>query len=376
LKGLIKIISISSTIFLITVSLVGCLPQKEQVPEVIEFEEPSLVIAPSVQVEEKYYRGLLPFLPSETRGSLQTRLNRYRLDSDRLELGLIEIAQGFFPLETHLFREGQTIDNDDLSMWLKVKSASEKLGLNPEGASERILLHVLEHNYRNLQGDSLEGIVVGLSLASTYTVEREVEEGEEKVIRTEKLHYTADELRNHGARMADIVAERIRSEVNNVPIVVALYQLEEENSLVPGNFLSVGYVEKDENYISKWTAINETYFLFPSNALARFDSERSTTYYQDFSRFGEDVQTYFPNYVGTIGVGRFIDEQLVELTLKVTTEVASKTEVIQLTQFLGGSAVETFPENAHLNIYVQSVNQPQSIFVRPVDGEPLMHIYR
>jgi protein involved in sex pheromone biosynthesis len=376
LKGIIKIISISLTTFLIIASLAGCLPKNEEEPEVIEFEEPSLVIAPSVQVEEKYYRGLLPFETSKTRGSLQTRLNRYRLDSERLELGLMEIAQDFFPLDTHLFREGQTIDNEDLSAWLKIKSDIDKLGLNPEDSSERILLHLLEHNYRNLKGDSLEGIVIGLSLASTYTVEREVEEGEEKVIRTEKLHYTADELRNHGARMADLVAERLRSKVNNVPIVVALYQLEEENSLVPGNFLSVGYVEKDQNYISKWTAINETYFLFPSNALARFDSERSTTYYDDFNRFGEDVQTYFPNYVGTIGVGRFIDEQLVELTLTVTTEVASKTEVIQLTQFLGGKAVETFPKNAHLNIYVQSVNQAQSIFVRPVDGEPLMHIYR
>jgi protein involved in sex pheromone biosynthesis len=376
LKGIIQIISISLTTFLITASLAGCLPKKEEQPEVIEIEEPSLVIAPSVQVEEKYYRGLLPFISSQTRGSLQTRLNRYRLDSERVELGLMEIAQDFFPTDTHLFREGQIIDNEDLSAWLKIKSDENKIGLNPEGASERILLHVLEHNYRNLKGDSLEGVVIGLSLASTYTVEREVGEGEEKITRTETLHYTADELRNHGARMADLVAERIRSKVNNVPIVVALYQLEEENSLVPGNFLSVGYVEKDQNYVSKWTTINETYFLFPSNALARFDSERSTTYYEDFSRFGEDVQTYFPNYVGTIGVGRFIDEQLVELTLTVTTEVASKTEVIQLTQFLGGKALEMFPKNTHLNIYVQSVNQPQSIFVRPVDGEPLMHIYR
>jgi protein involved in sex pheromone biosynthesis len=376
LKGIIKIISISLTTFFIISSLTGCLPKTDEEPEVIEFEEPSLVIAPSVQVEEKYYRGLLPFKTSLTRGSLQTRLNRYRLDSERLELGLMEIAQDFFPLDTHLFREGQIIDNEDLTAWLRIKSDTDKRGLNPEENSERILLHILEHNYKNLKGDSLEGIVVALSLASTYTVEREVNEGEGKVVRTEKLHYTADELRNHGARMADLVAERIRSKGNDVPIVVALYQLEEENSLVPGNFLSVGYVEKDQNYISTWTAINETYFLFPSNALARFDSERSTTYYDDFNRFGEDIQTYFPNYVGTIGVGRFIDEQLVELTLKITTEVASKTEVIQLTQFLGGKAVETFPENTHLNIYVQSVNQPQSIFVRPVDGEPLMHIYR
>lgn len=358
-------------------SLAGCLPQQEESPDTTEFERLPSVIAPSVQVEEKYYRGLQPFVSSKTRGSLQTSLSRYRLDSDRLELGLLEIAQDYFPTENHLFREGQIIgsDNFNLSSWLKVKSDTNKLGLNPEDASDRILHHILEHNYINLQGDKLEGIVIGLSLASIYTVEREVEGAEDGITRKKTLHYTEDELRNHGARMADLIAERIRTQFD-APIVIALYQLEEQQSLVPGNFLSVGYVEQDQNYVSKWDAIDETYFLFPSNALTRFDRDFSKTYSSDFADFKASVQEFFPNYIGIIGGGRVIDEQLAELTITVTTEFASKTEVVQLTQFLGGTAIEMFPDNVHLNIYVQAINHPQAVFVRPVNGEPVMHIYR
>lgn len=372
-----RILSYSIVTPLLLISLVGCLPLQEESPDATEFDRLPSVIAPSVQVEEKYYRGLQPFVSSKTRGSLQTSLSRYRLDSDRLELGLLEIAQDYFPTESHLFREGQIIggDNYNLSNWLKVKSGTNKLGLNPEDTSDRILLHILEHNYINLQGEQLEGIVIGLSLASIYTVEKETEGAEQGTKRRETLHYTEDELRIHGARMADIIAERIRAQFN-APIVIALYQLEEQHSLVPGNFLSVGYVERDQNYVSKWDSINETYFLFPSNALTRFDRDFSKTYSKDFADFKTKVQEFFPNYIGIIGDGRVIDEQLVELTVTITTEFASKTEVIQLTQFLGGTAIDMFSENVHLNIYVQAINQPQAVFVRPINGEPVMHIYR
>lgn len=356
-------------------SLTGCVHKEEEPTETIELDNqedfPS-VIAPSVQVAEQYYRGLHPFKASQTRGTLYSSLANYRLDADRLELGLLEIAQDYVPIENHLFREGQIIEPNELREWLRVESETNKLGLNPADLPQPVLLHVLEHNYWDLKGEQLKAIVIGLSLASTYEVQRQ--EGE--ITETVTMRYTPDELRNFGQVMADKIAERIRTKVSSVPIIIALYQLEERHSLVPGNFLSVGYVEREQNYASQWKTIDEIYLLFPSNALTRFSQERSLSYARDFADFKQEVQSFFPNYLGIVGLGRFIDEQLVELTLTVTTEFASKTEVIQLTQFLGATAIDMFPEHIQLNIYVQAINKPQAVFIRPAKGEAVMHVYR
>ncbi|WP_025026132.1 CamS family sex pheromone protein [Caldalkalibacillus mannanilyticus] len=362
-----KSLKICGIVILTTALTTGCLQKEEAQPPVIQPEgKEEAKIAPSVQVEERYYRGLAPFKPSETRGSLfrADTLQSYRLDADRLELGLLEIAQEFFPIESHLFSEGQFITRDELNSWLRIKSEKHKLGLNPEESEQRILRHILEHNYTNLKGE-VEGIVIGLSLASAY--QQKKEDGTSL-----NLLYSDDELRNHGAKMADLVVERVRKKAPDVPITIALYRLEESNSMVPGNFLSVGKAGKNQMSVDSWKTINEVYFLFPSQALHSYDRELSTL----FSRYRQDVQEFYPNFVGIIGIGRFIDDKLVEITFNVTTEFSSKTEVIQLTQFLGGSAVDTFPANVHLNIYLQSVNQARSIFVRPAQGESVMHIYR
>lgn len=362
-------------IYLSLFFMTGCVQQEEEPTERIGLDDqdafPS-VIAPSVQVAEQYYRGLHPFKPSQTRGTLYSSLANYRLDADRLELGLLEIAQEYVSIEDHLFREGQIIEPNELREWLRVESETNRLGLNPADLPQPVLLHILEHNYWDVKGEELKAIVIGLSLASTYEVERREGETAEKVT----MRYTPDELRNFGQVMADKIAERIRLKVNSVPIIIALYQLEEKNSLVPGNFLSVGYVEREQNYVSQWKTIDELYLLFPSNALTRFSQERSLSYARDFADFKQEVQDFFPNYLGIIGLGRFIDEELVELTLTVTTEFASKTEVIQLTQFLGATAIDLFPEHIQLNIYVQAINKPQAVFIRPAKGEAVMHVYR
>lgn len=353
-------------ILVTTLLTTGCIQTKQENPETVlpDQKEERVEIAPSVQVEEKYYRGLSPFKPSSTRGSLfmSSTLDNYRLDADRLELGLLEIAQDHFPIDTHLFSEGQFITNEDLSAWLDRKGKN-KLGLNPDESEGRILRHILEHNYTNLEGE-VEGIVIGLSLASTYQKKQDD--------KTTTLLYTDDELRNFGIEMSAQIAERLRKKAPNIPIVIALYRLEESTSLVPGNFLSYGFVEANQQSVGNWKTIHETYLLFPSQALSNHDRELANQY----DTFRQEIEDFYPNYVGVIGVGRFIDEKLVELTFNVSTEFSSKTEVIQLTQFLGGSAIEIFPKDVHMNIYLQSVNQPKSIFVRPVEGDNIIHVYR
>lgn len=342
--------------------LSGCLPTGQNQPEEQQDNQDlPPVIAPTIDVEENYYGGLSPYKPSQAKGMLYGNLNNYRLDTERIELGLLEMAQDYFPTDEYLFEDGQTITQNDLQRWLRVNSEENQQGLNPKEEPDRVLLHIVEHNYIDMQGQDLEGMVLALSLISTYT---EPDTGERR-------YYTDDNLRIMGQDMANQLTEYLRQRID-VPIIIALYRLEQEGEMVPGNFLSIGNVQRERTEVTDWVTIDETYLLFPSTNLRDHNREL----WNNFNRLRDNTQEFFPHHIGMIGVGRFVDEQLVELTINVTSEVSSKSEVIQLTQYLGGEITRLLPENIHLNVYMKTMDQPQSVLVRPIGREPLMHIYR
>lgn len=363
------ILSMLTTVLILTI-ISACLPiQNEPMTPANDTREVSSIVAPSIEVQERYYGGVSPYLTGETRGRLYSNLSRYRLDADRLELGLMEMAQAEFPIEDYLFQEGQVITSTDLSSWLGFASDTNSLGLNPEGASSRVLEHVLEHNYLHARDQELGGIVIGLSMAPLYEKERENDEGN---IETIQSWYLDDELMNYGQEMADEITQRLRARVGDVPLVFAIYRLEERNSLRPGSFLSIGVSSQGSQDVSSWQSINEVYYTFPSSQLREIYPNHS----REFAHMLEDFKDYFPQNVSMVGTGRFIDEQLVELKLEVTTEFASKAEVVQLTQYIGNRIMNVYPNGIHLSVYIQSINEPKSIFVRSSDGDPYMHIYR
>jgi protein involved in sex pheromone biosynthesis len=353
-------------LLVLVMTLSGCLIQGEKdegdkIGTAIKQEER---VNPTVQVAEDYYAGLAPLKDSPTRNLMAETLAGNRLDRDRFELGLMELAQNYFSPEEHLFVGGQLISEEEGRQWLAKSSQETPEGLNPPDAPSTVLKQILEHNYYAANGQELKGVVIGLALASTYTETRENN--------TEQtLYYTADQLRTYGYDMAEKIVERLRAKGAEVPVVVALYQLEEVDAYRPGNFLSVGLAEAGQN-ISGWETINEVYMLFPSQALERLNSQLA----KDFNAMVQNVGDFFPRYVGLVGTGRFVDEQLTELELRVTTEFASVAEVIQLTQYVGSEAMETFPEQTYLAIYLSSVNEPRAVFVRSPGQEPMMHFYR
>src|SRR5690625_3899557 len=81
----------------IIISLSACLPLQNEPEETDGTEEQTpTVTAPEVQVEANYYRSVYPYISSETRGTIQSYLGEYRFDADRLELGLVDVAQDYY----------------------------------------------------------------------------------------------------------------------------------------------------------------------------------------------------------------------------------------------------------------------------------------
>jgi len=335
--------------------LAGC----SLIPGLNETPEPATPsVSPVVEVSEDYYGSMPPYKQNQTRGMLSER--SYRIDFSHLELGLMEIARETFPTAKYLFQEGQQIKREKVEAWLSRKQ-NHPDGMNPD-KGPNLLVHVLEHDYLDKEKQQLAGMVLGLSLSSVY----QDATGQEK-------QYTTDELRAKGQQLAARIVQTARAENPQIPMVVALYQVPQKNStLVPGRFILTGTVNANENGIAKWVPVDEEFYLFPSDEVEQKYPEQSLQY----DKLKRQAQSFFGEYIGLTGVGRFMSGKLTELTITATAEYDSRTEVLQFTQHAAASINQLFDKDVHVNLYVQSINQPLAIYIRPTSGDPYMHIYR
>jgi protein involved in sex pheromone biosynthesis len=337
-------------------SACSLLPGKEEAPTPAT---PS--ISPVIEVSEDYYGSVPPYRPNQTRGML-SRLSQgsYRIDFSHLELGLMEIARETFSTKEYYFQEGQQIKRDEVTAWLS-RAKDDPAGLNPN-KGPNLLVHVLEHDYLDKDTQKLAGMVLGLSLSPVY----EDATGQEK-------SYTREELLAKGQQLAAKIIPKVRAENQQIPMVIALYEVPDPSStLVPGNFIATGTVNAADSSVSKWQPIDEKYYLFPSTEAEKDQPQVSLQY----DKLMKQTQQFFQEYIGLTGIGRFMGGKLTELTITATAEYDSRTEVLQFTQFAANLISQLIDKDVHVNLYVQSINQPLAIYVRPPDGEGYMHIYR
>jgi protein involved in sex pheromone biosynthesis len=387
--------------------LTGCLgddelEKEEKVVQEKGKKEEKAIITGEIKTGEKYYRSIFPFEPGGARGVIRYGVDN-RLDINEFEMGLMRVAQETFNTDKYFFQEGQFLNEPTVTNWLrradekpgKSKSELDQTGLNPklgvkvdEGDAQYVdkmleanknnpkyLSYVLEHNYLVQSGDGkvkLGGVVIGLSFNSTYYYDVKhnslIYPGEVKLDRAK--------VQNEAQKIAGQVASRLRqdSKLQDIPIVVALYQEEERDSVTPGNFFAAGVVKKGSNSISSWEDIDEDYLLFPSDSASkkkRSDSEKFTT-------FKAKVQEYFPNFIGVIGKGFYKDGNLERMTIEIPVQFRGKAEIISFTQFVATSALGELPD-VPIEVYIGSaVDQPEALIVKDetTQEEPFVHIYR
>ncbi|MFV8828669.1 CamS family sex pheromone protein [Alkalihalobacterium sp. APHAB7] len=383
-------IALCSVIF-----LSGCLPflqPEEQLIEEEEHGEDQIVeLSPEVYTPENYYRSVLydgSYTHGEGRG-FSNAVVYNRLDIEQLELGLMELANERFDPEKYFFREGQFISRNELNNWLMRNHEEDNpLGLNPplgsgdtlrdqEEDQPRYLSHILEHNYlvENANGQlELGGVVIGLSMNKVYNYRIYDDQG--RIYRYE-VDINEKKMEAEGKRMAEEIVSRLRlpnreeGALENVPIIIALFQEEKREAIVPGSFIMKGIAEP-QRQVDKWQPINQKYYFYPStlaNNEQRNDAER-------FLKFKEEINDFFDNYVGVVGKGFYKDEQLTELTIEIPIRFQGKAEIIALTQFSADRIAQRFPSNLKIQVYITSVSGQEALIVRNPNEDPFIHIYR
>ena len=149
---------LSMAIIVFILLLTGCSPNFSKEEEITQGKDDSkkTAIIPKYQISDQYYRTILPFEPSQSRGLTVNRLNT-RYDIDEFETGLMRVAHNHFDPEKYLFQEGQYLDKNTVLKWLRRESEDSE-GLNPADTGEgsvadrneqnpRYLAQILEHNY-------------------------------------------------------------------------------------------------------------------------------------------------------------------------------------------------------------------------------------
>ncbi|MCU9614308.1 CamS family sex pheromone protein [Caldibacillus lycopersici] len=370
--------------FLVVFLLSGCLPSLDQQDEVVQENNENTkekAIVPKYQISDSYYRTLTPFEPSGSRGTVVSNLNT-RFDSDEMEEGLLRLSQNSFSTETYIFQEGQYLDKETVTEWLKRKTDdADSLGLNPkleadtqEGHEQNpiYLASILEHNYLVKSDDNtvkLGGISIGLALNSVYSYSIYDEKGN----RTNYEYKISDKkLLEQGKKIAEQVISRLRNieGLEEIPITIGLFKGKAETSVLPGNYVAYSTATKGTSL--EWNDVKEKYVLFPS-------SEASKNYIDDWNKFDlfqNDVSDYFPNYNGIVGTAFYVNDELNKLSVEINMQFYGKSEVIGFSQYIAGLIVNYFEEHWVVEVKVMSANGQEALILKEPDmDEPFVHIY-
>jgi len=333
--------------------------------------ETEISIIPSHSLEENQYKILLPYRPSAARGSITNQITN-RVDIDELEEGLRRHSTNVFSPEKYVFEEGQYLSTEQIfdlidSLNPDIKDSSDK---KEHEKNPRVFSHILEQNFleRKENRVDLVGVSIGISLKSVYRYQTEVggpyfyEDISEK------------EMLQEGEKIAQSVLKEIRATegLEEIPVMIALFREAEQSSPVPGNFMQKTVVGKGEQKIGKWENINEEYILFPS----REAKERYTNDYQKVKAFSEKIDSYFPNYVGVVGTGFYVEDELKKLAIEVPIEFYGKGEIIGFTQYAYGIVQEIFANHYDIEVSVYSSEGAESLIFRDSgEEEPTVHIF-
>src|SRR5699024_4278226 len=91
---------------------------------------------------------------------------------------------------------------------------------------------------------------------------------------------------------------------------------------------------------------------------------------------GEEIDTYFPNYVGYIGEGFYQTNELKNMTTEIPIEVFGEPDVMVFTQYLYSLVEKLFPDSYDVQVKMQSCERMESfIYKEAGSDEPVIHIF-
>lgn len=368
-------------IVLLIFSLQACtLPQTGQPPQQLP-EEPAKQkeMIPEIALGQMYYRIPLPYQVGSGKPSYDKSIFPARIDTTRLELGMMEIAQKTFPVDRFAMQEGQLLSQDDIRDWLATYDTNKNtLGLNDPDYTKPPLIYLMERDFLAVDTGELAGVGITLAFRPNPQIVLKDAQGapvldEEGRKKTETKNLTDEELIALARSAGDKINQRLVERGVHVPVLFAGFVSEPNSTLLPGRFFVKGVDTSGDGHGIKWEDFNERYILFPGNK-AKTDNEKRME--ATFTSFSQGVETFFSQYTGVIGLVRLVNDTPIEWTFTITADYRSKTQILALLETIAELDRSILSQSMDVSVYVQSIDRLQGLYVRGAGQEPFYHLYR
>jgi protein involved in sex pheromone biosynthesis len=302
--------------------------------------------------------------------------NGNEFNSRSFESGLMALSRGQYDTNNYVFQEGQILSAGTVNKWLARKSKKNPTGLNPASngstnADKRTPMYfqqMLEEDYLQKQDGKykLAGMSIGIAM-------NEVDYYQKKQYgATFQTKISAADRKAQGEKIAAEVVKRLRQDKavgNNIPILVGLYSVAPEDTLVGGNYFQ--YSVSKSGDLGNWKNLDYKSQMLPvvnnENAISSSDSDA-------FANFKTHIQDYFPNLSGVTAEAHYDGKSLKSLDVTINTQFDGLAQITSFTQFVQDSAGKYLPSGADLDISIQTVDNQQSVITR-TGGKFNSHVY-
>ena len=301
--------------------------------------------------------------------------NSNQFNSRSFESGLMALSKKQFSTNSYVFQEGQVLNASTVTNWLGRKTKKNADGLNPESngstdATKRAPMYfqqMLEEDYLQKQDGKykLAGMSIGIAMNKVDYYQKK------QYGATYKTTISTEEQKAQGERIAKEVVQRLRkdSKVGNIPIVVGLYSVAPEDTLVGGTYFQYSLSKSGD--LGNWSDLGYKNQMLPTvngeTAISSSDSDA-------FSNFKDHIQNYFPNLSGVTAQAHYDGTDLKSLDVTINTQFDGLAQVTSFTQFVQTSAQKYLPSGADLDINIQTVDEQQSVVTRN-NGKFNSHVY-
>lgn len=289
-------------------------------------------------------------------------------NAENLERGLYDLAKNIFSTEDYSLQEGQVIGEDQTLAYLTAQSDENPDGLNPsgyasttlEGFEPRYLNTLMEYDFVDQDGN-IAGISIGLGMnySDTFTSDSDSEE----------VEITSEERIEQGKQMAETIVADIRENeaYADIPIHVAIFENEESGDLGGGTF-STDAVSSSGNSFGDWSTYNQDFVVYDVDDAP---NEEDTV---SFTRFRDQIQSFYPQLSGLSGVGYYQDNELQNVNIVINSQFDGYSEVIALSQQAISTASSVFNNNIEIQIQVVTADGVRALLTRNKDSDTFDYV--
>lgn len=286
----------------------------------------------STIAKDKAYTASIPFTVSDTRVKHVSLISDVDIRNE-VEIGLMDLSKEHFSpndvsYRVHNFLTYDELDATDGSRGLlgTVRDDNPN-GLNPNANEEFdtgngtvrggvILVDIYELDWYS--HDKLNGISLALVVNDNI-----IYNNQEYAITAEKMQSYIEVTSN---KLATYMRERFNEVTNNIPILIAIYQLNSDDlDSSRGGYIYEGYFQGNT---STFESLSEEHVIVPSSTFTALDPNTAA----QFNQFKSGILNILPDATFVSGEAKMSEGICVGLKLKVSAHGKSAGEILAIIQ--------------------------------------------